>query len=1260
MEDKKRKKEERKKKDAGQKVTEQKTKVPEVTKANPSQPPAASLIGSSPAPPANGGNNAKRVALPNGQPPSAPAQRYMPREVPPRFRCQQDHKVLLKRGQPPPPSCMLLGSGGPAPLSHPQTSSTTNPGDNGSPTDSNLGAASSSSAAASNYANSTWGPAAASTQCWDKVIVDGSDLEEWPSIAGKELEGGSGTVPSPAESSSSGECSIGNNPSASGAPTQPSSGLQQGAANSSSVMQSNECTQGSGNGGAWSLITAGVNGGGVAAKSKPTQSSSPSAADGTAGGNSGTSSWKGTGSTNFNPNSNPSAWPALVQDGCSSGGSVRKVGGELEDGACISSSGQSEARAASESPPAATSCLNPTTTTSVTTPAPSSSINSASHLHHQNPSTPREQQETEELIGWAASQEPAAGPKKGGNNGGPPPPSSSSRSDEGGKGEVSTALEDSSWRSHQPALQNKGGGTSRTDPWDNWGSSSGGTSWGYGNQDNGGNGGGKGGKAWGNGGGEGTKTVAVAAAVTQGVWGSTALGEDLSVGEWGAGGVPASSSLPLTNSNTNPSTTGAWDNQKGLQMEGGGQGSNNASGWGRSSSSAGSETGGQGSTGSNSRSGGGGGGGNGGHNSSSGGRSRGHHQRPIQHDPEAALQSMLSRTDLDPRVLSNSGWGQTQIRQNVAWDLDESRGGVANPVNSTAAGENRKVENNNRGTEGWESSHSTLTANPANLGTVSANPAAANSGHAATTTTCSSVANSAAIQAKNSGGNGGGWGGEPLPPGQSSGQPKTSGWGDAEWRERSVGGGPGMSSCQGGWGDYNKPSPTGTSSWGPPGHSGPGRGNSEDKNVPASPPSSSFSWKEGSKEGGWGRQGGSSNSGTPSWTIANKNDNGWGEPEPVVNKPGWRTGGEGKAGLPLSVAAGEMGSWGGGVSGGPGPGPGPGATSGPSCWDEPTGRGGWGESGGKQGGCSNWGKQPLSQTSSQHQDSAIQGSWGQPPGGRSLPPPQSWTSGPLPPPGHIDDEPSGWEEPSPQSISRKMDIDDGTSAWGDPSSYNYKNVNLWDKNSASLAAQPPPSQQPPPPVASSMQQQASQPSGAGQPPPRDVIAGPSSVGKTPGSVWNSSSPSGPPVDNGTAAWGKPTDTSSTWGDPEDTGKAASGWGNPSPNPANPVKPGSKSMQESWGESESSVTATRHPSWEEDEDGGVWNSAGSQGSNSSYNSSGWGQGGNKKANPKVFASCGAMFYRAFKPLVSQPSTKASVFELQVFVTSDERTLPILLH
>lgn len=58
-----------------------------------------------------------------------------------------------------------------------------------------------------------------------------------------------------------------------------------------------------------------------------------------------------------------------------------------------------------------------------------------------------------------------------------------------------------------------------------------------------------------------------------------------------------------------------------------------------------------------------------------------------------------------------------------------------------------------------------------------------------------------------------------------------------------------------------------------------------------------------------------------------------------------------------------------------------------------------------------------------------------------------WTSGPIPQISSAVDS-SGWEEPSPQSLSRNVDIDDGTSAWGDPSRYNSKNVNLWDKTSS--------------------------------------------------------------------------------------------------------------------------------------------------------------------------------------------------------------------
>lgn len=47
------------------------------------------------------------------------------------------------------------------------------------------------------------------------------------------------------------------------------------------------------------------------------------------------------------------------------------------------------------------------------------------------------------------------------------------------------------------------------------------------------------------------------------------------------------------------------------------------------------------------------------------------------------------------------------------------------------------------------------------------------------------------------------------------------------------------------------------------------------------------------------------------------------------------------------------------------------------------------------------------------------------------------------------------------------------------------------------------------------------------------------------------------------------------------------------------------MQDGWGDKDISVAASRHSSWEDEEEGGgMWNSAGSQGSGSS-----WGQGSN---------------------------------------------------
>lgn len=48
-----------------------------------------------------------------------------------------------------------------------------------------------------------------------------------------------------------------------------------------------------------------------------------------------------------------------------------------------------------------------------------------------------------------------------------------------------------------------------------------------------------------------------------------------------------------------------------------------------------------------------------------GSQSKGGNRRKVT----ATVLSNLSRADLDPRVLSNSGWGQTPIRQNTAWDV---------------------------------------------------------------------------------------------------------------------------------------------------------------------------------------------------------------------------------------------------------------------------------------------------------------------------------------------------------------------------------------------------------------------------------------------------------------------------------------------------------------------------------------------------------------------------------------------------------------
>ncbi|XP_078793617.1 trinucleotide repeat-containing gene 6B protein isoform X4 [Oryzias latipes] len=1145
MEDKKRKKDDKRKREASQKVTEQKNK--------------ATLGPGSAATPSQGGNNAKRLAVANGQPSTSSSsstsgttgaagngsagsgggsqatqqpQRYMPREVPPRFRCQQDHKVLLKRGQPP-LSSMLLGGGGGGDNANSNMAAAS--------ADSGMAASSmaltSSSVAASttssNYANSMWGASSgsqASSQGREKVIVDGNDEEEWPSIGGGD-GGNSGIGGMPLNSTS-----------ASGSRSSPTS----------SFSLPNECMPSS-SGVAW-----GTTGGGSVAAAGPLlqQPSSLSKAPAVLGSHDASGPVDGNSGVpgaNFSPNANPSAWPALVQqDGPSAAGEGGPTsfhhqgsGGSANNSASLGLGGGA---------------------VGVLGAHPSISVNqSSAHQHqlHQMQSRDRE-------AGGSKWDNEAAGPKSAGGE-------SIGGADHGlggGRASVDDDSLASSWRGQPscPAANSKMG-ASRTDGWEGGQGDKETSGWGYPSPTSAVN-------AWGSAGngGNGSQT----SGVSQGGWGLAGVeGErGVSGSDWGGnsasvgvanagheeGGVCSSKSsssggstggnppAACSSSSTTTTKTTAWDNQKGEGETGE---------WG--DGAGGQRTrGGSSSSGGNSRSGSG-------PNSS----------RPRRQalDAEAALQNLLSRSDLDPRILSNSGWGQTQIRQNTAWEVEDlagsNRGGTPSaslkhpssgggPQYSSGprtpstdsmgpGGSTSMVPSTGSTGDGWESSSNSsssgasLSGRPQqplsirNLGGTQSGPA----------TTAAPGMGSGMVarpsqQAKQMewvGGNGDGG----------------KGWGDEEWRSRREKGG--------GWGEIGQQCDSASGGWG---------GGQQERGTGG--------WKEAvenGERGGWGsdpkvgsgkdwmEQESKSNSGGGGWVDERRNGghsggdsgaSGWGSWDDNAPRRNWGTGGGGVD------SVGGMGSK---------PHAGLGGVN--KIHQMPN----------SQSGSASGLQAQLQQQQSQprNQQPMDQGGGGRKPFSQVTTHNQSsgWPSEPIP----GGSEPSGWEEPSPQSISRKNDIDDGTSAWGDPTHYNYKPVNLWDKNSASGVQQPhvqaPPPQQPGPAV---QQQQPARPPAA-------------AMGDAPG--WGPS-PASPTVDNGTAAWGKPTDAPSGWGDPDEAGVKTQCWGNP---PSNPVRSGSKSMQDGWGDKESSMDASRHASWEDEEDaGGMWNSTGSQGSGSS-----WGQGSN---------------------------------------------------
>ncbi|KAM9456777.1 trinucleotide repeat-containing gene 6C protein isoform 2-T2 [Clarias gariepinus] len=496
---------------------------------------------------------------------------------------------------------------------------------------------------------------------------------------------------------------------------------------------------------------------------------------------------------------------------------------------------------------------------------------------------------------------------------------------------------------------------------------------------------------------------------------------------------------------------------------------------------------------------------------------------------------LLPAQDMDPRVLCNTGWGQTPVRQHTAWETEE------------AARSNHK---NDVGTEAWGSSlNAPHMTQPPSHGSVNTNSGpdsgGKNDAHRPTSATAS------------------GWGTSPSQP------------------------------CSG-WGDNTKKPPIGPGGWGNPpqaGHSGGLQKSgqcwgSEDKSP---------TWDDShakAKPQGWGE--------------GPKPSHGWGSDPGGDNGAGdeWGDSGEEKKNGPSST------SW---------EGDGTGWKENPRGWGKPSSGGGWGDAQRSNVSTQGWSNK-TQEASSGSNAGGNMGSWG---GSGSLKQSGSgWggSNGGGVKHNHVA-EPTGWEEPSPPSIRRKMEIDDGTSAWGDPSSYN-KTVNLWDRNNPGMQSKTssgnannapnnhhhhPHHNQPPlqghghgGPVAtnSHITPDNTSPHQAGAPHSRAPLINtgwgdmPNVHSKTESS-WGEPVPSPATVDNGTSAWGKP---SGGWGDNNPEGYGRGG----GPPGSAPCKPASKSMQDGWGGGEDMGLSTGQ--WEQDE-GDMWNSTASQESSSSCSS--WG-------------------------------------------------------
>lgn len=970
MEEKKRKKDDKKKKEAAQKkvATEQKLKVPDQIRPSVSQPsPASAQNGPSAA--SSTANDARHApASSEQQPPQPQALPRYPREVPPRFR-HQEHKQLLKRGQHFPAIAANLGPAVKAPSSQCESSpfASLQPHSSTEVLDGRQQAGTNHSDSGPHYETSQRGPASStsdsSPSCQNAAVNEPTEKSAWPSVAGSDPELASECVaadsasgaesernlPAMASGSTGGEKDglrssaglgaqskfvVGSSGNSGGAGSSPGPwGVAHGAGIStcqvSAEAPESKSESSTGRMPAWGAVSSSSNGGlnlsTLSSASShgawPVLESNGLALKGPGGGGSaGTSaqcSCTGQGPHSQSTNSKgggsapPGAWGGLQEAGESEGGGTQKVSfsghpqnvttdvaGPNNTTNFMTSSLPNSASAPSNELPANPGAWRVSAVSHPQIQAPSvTNGTSLAHLSNGDAKSGGSHGTTWGAYGASYAGDTCASP----NGPAPGDTVNATPMQPGANGPVGTNFQ---------VNTNKGGGV-----WEAAPANSQGAPWG--------------------------SAHGASAGGSRRGWGSPAQNTAASVPgvEWSK--LPSNQHSSDSANGSSKTFTNGW---RSAEEDGPGSGTSQTSEQGGVWAAAGGTGDSEGSV-------------------ESPGRledkatvdSQSRDRRKA--DQHSLLQSIVSRADLDPRVLSNAGWGQTPIKQNTAWDTETSPSGDRKPDN---------------GTEAWGCS----AAQTCNSGacTEKTGPDGRDLSSAA------------------------GWG-EPRP---------ALRWGDSKG-----------SSCQGGWEDDAAATGMARSNqW----------GNCKEKCTWNDSQKNKQGWGDGQRSNqGW------SVSASDNWADTSRSNH-WGE----ATKKSSSGGSDSDRSVSGWNELGKTSSftWGNNLN--------PNNSSG---WDESSKPGpsqGWGDPP-KSSQSLAWGEatKPVSSPDWSKQQDMV-GSWGLPPApGKASG--TGWLGGPIPAPTK-EEEPTGWEEPSPESIRRKMEIDDGTSAWGDPSKYSYKNVNMWDRN----------------------------------------------------------------------------------------------------------------------------------------------------------------------------------------------------------------------